>query len=271
MSSEEVPPETVAEEVVEEVLVEETPSSTMIYMVGLLLAVAVGGAAYYFLVLKKKSAKNQAKGDVDEAIATNSVGLDDIKHIASQLNPDSPHMDVLWAVISTPESIAYGLRGYRKKEKIRAERIVEDAEEAKQGKNKPAKNSTEMFALDDGGWAEDDDDDMDEEAKRKAKLEKEAEEQKKKDREQLQKATGKTKILLEGIDDGVIGQQWVESTLTKARVWPPKDLGILNGVKFEYEGKKVSPLDHPGLRRNICMMMGRLNSVVLNSHPELCK
>ena len=76
---------------------------------------------------------------------------------------------------------------------------------------------------------------------------------------------------MEGIDDGVIGQKWVENTLAENGFWPPKDLGILEGAKFNYNGKKVSALEHPGLRRNICMLMGRLNSMLLNTHPELCK
>jgi hypothetical protein len=111
---------------------------------------------------------------------------------------------------------------------------------------------------------------MDEETKRKAALAKAADEQKKKDQEQLNKATGKIKLLLEGIDEGVIGQKWVENILASKEAWPPKDLCFLKDEMFDYKGKKVSALDHPGLRRNICMIMGRINSLMLNTHPELC-
>ena len=111
----------------------------------------------------------------------------------------------------------------------------------------------------------------DEDSKEKAKLAKMADEQKKKEQEQLNKATGTGKILLEGIDDGVIGQKWVENTLAGQGAWPPKDLRFLKDTKFDYNGKMVSAVDHPGLRRNLCMMMGRINSMMLNTHSELCK
>jgi len=258
--SSEVPPEAAAEEALPpliEVSGTALSSSLMIYVVGFVALSVLGGAAYYFLVSKNRKGKKEI--DVDEAMAANSVGLGDISYIASKLHPQSTHMDVLWTVISTPENIAYGLKAEKAKEKLREERIKSDKEEVK----------ANMFDFDDEGWADDDDDDMDEEAKHKAKLEKEAEEQKKRDREQLEKATGKAKILMEGIDDGVIGQKWVENTLAENGFWPPKDLGILEGAKFNYNGKKVSALEHPGLRRNMCMLMGRLNSMLLNTHPEL--
>jgi hypothetical protein len=260
----EVPPEAAeaAEEVFPPVEEADAASSSMIYVVGLLLAAAIGGAAYYFLVIKKQQTKEK-EVVLDEVMATNSVGLKDISYIAAKLHPESSHMDVLWAVISTPESIAFGLRAFNAKEKLRRERIAQNLEDAKKGK-KSTDESASMFDFDDEGWAEDEDDDMDEESRRKAKASKQAEEQAKKDKEQLEKATGKTKVLLEGLDAGVIGQNWVETTLSKKN-------GILEGMKFEYEGKQVSALDHPGLRRNICMIQGRLNSVILNSHPELCK
>jgi hypothetical protein len=66
-----------------------------------------------------------------------------------------------------------------------------------------------------------------------------------------------------------LGQEWVEATLSKAKVWPPEDIGLLKDATFDYKGKQVSAMDHPGLRRNLCMTVGRLNSQMLNSHPEL--
>jgi hypothetical protein len=153
-------------------------------------------------------------------------------------------------------------------EERKEEEKKEEAE--KNASTKKSSSNNNMFELDDDGWA-DEDDDMDEEAKEKAKIAKEAEEQKKKDREQLKAATGKTKIPLEGIDEGVIGQKWVERTLGKIGSWPPQDLRFLKDMTFEYEGKQVSALDHPGLRRNLCHIAGRIGSITLNSHPELCK
>jgi len=255
--------------------VQEMESSALIttYTVlayGVVLLAIVGGAVYYFFgdkLIKKEPKKKAA--DVDHVAATNTVGLEDVTYLAKQLAPESTHLDVLMAVASTPENIAYGLQQYEIKEETRRERIKEDLEESKKKKTsdsgKKATSKDDLFNLDDDGWADDDDDD--ERAKAAAK----AEEEKKKEREELQKAVGKQKIKLEGIDEGVIGQKWVENTLAGNGVWPPKDLGLLNGRKFEYQGKQVSPLDHPGLRRNLCMITGRLNSIMLNSHPELRK
>lgn len=236
---------------------------------GFVLLAIIGAVIYYFLG-EKLLAKKKKKPDIeiDDVAATNTVGLQDVSYLASELHPGSTHIDVLMAVASTPENIAYGTKAYELKEKTRKERIQEDLEEAKKKKNESTATSTSkdpLFNLDDDGWADDDDDDE------RAKAAARAEEEKKKEREQLQKAVGKQKVKLEGIDEGVVGQKWVENTLAKNGVWPPQDLGVLKGKTFSYEGKKVSPLDHPGLRRNICMITGRLNSMLLNSHPELCK
>jgi hypothetical protein len=156
---------------------------------------------------------------------------------------------------------------------LRQERIEQDLSEVKKSKATPKTAKGDMFAFeeDDEGWADDVDDDQDEEMKQKVKLAVEAKLQKKRDRAQLEKATGKSKIKLEGIDKGVIGQKWVEATLQSSKVWPPKDLGLLAGTTYECNGKQVSPLEHLGLRRSICMITGRLNSMLLNTHPELCK
>lgn len=233
----------------------------------LLFVIAAAGYYYYAFVLNKK---RKPTVEIDETMATNTVSLKDINYLASRLGPDSTHMDVLLAVASCPDSIKYGLKHHEAKEKARADRIAQDKKEQSNEKtNSKSFASDKMFDFDDKGWA--DEDDMDDESKRKLELEKKAEEQKKKDLEQLNKATGKAKILLEGIDDGVIGQQWVEDTLSSKGAWPPKDLRFLGGEKFDFNGKIVSALEHPGLRRNICMMMGRINSLMLNTHPELCK
>jgi hypothetical protein len=197
--------------------------------------------------------------------------MKDITYIASKLKPDSTHLDILLAVASSPESILWGTRAHLRKEKLKADRLEEEKKgkaEKKLDSSKKTDSSNNMFELDDDGWA-DEDDDMDEEAKEKAKLAKQAEEEKKKSREELKQASGKTKIALEGIDEGVIGQLWVEKTLGAAGAWPLPDLRFLEDETFEYDGKQVSALDHPGLRRNLCHIAGRINSVSLNSHPEL--
>jgi hypothetical protein len=262
----------------EEIPVEEPPSTeplvakeepemaSMLYIV-LPIVVAVGAVIYFFLYIKG-SKKKKPSVEIDETLATNTVSLEDINYLASKLGPESTHMDVFMAIASCPDSIKHGLRAHEAKEKIREERTAQDKEE-KKSKKLAATTSKNLFALDDDGWANDDDD-VDEETKRKAALAKAADEQKIKDQEQLNKATGKSKLLLEGIDEGVIGQKWVENILASKEAWPPKDLCFLKDEMFDYKGKKVSALDHPGLRRNICMIMGRINSLMLNTHPELC-
>jgi len=251
------------------VVVEEIPEEvkSMPYMaIGILLFVlAAAGYYYYAFVANKKKKPNV---EIDEVMATNTVSLQDVNYLASRLAPDSTHLDVLFAVATCPDCVKYGLKQHEAKEKIRADRIAdEEKEKANDSSKAKSSASNNMFDFDDEGWA--DDDDMDEESKRKVELEKKAEEQKKKDREQLNKATGKTKILLEGIDDGVIGQNWVEDTIASKGAWPPKELRFLGKETFEYNGKNVTALDHPGIRRNLCMMLGRINSMMLNTHPEL--
>jgi hypothetical protein len=260
----------------------------MVYVIlayGAFLLAAFAAAAYYWFVAKRRQRSSAedvgdknlaASADVDEALSTNSIGPQDIKYIASKLNPDSSHMDILLAVASSPESIAFGTRAYLRTQKLRKDRLEEEKreEEEKSRKESRSKNSaggnSHMFDLDEDGWADDDDDeDLDEEAKRKAKLAKETEEQKKKDREQLKQATGKAKIPLEGVDEGVIGQVWVEKILSEIGAWPPPELSFLKEMTFEYEGKRVPALDHPGLRRNLCNIQGRINSMALNNHREL--
>jgi len=260
---------------VADTVVDSSSSSHNFYLVVAVVG-ALAAAAYYFLVLKKQDdgkRKLNKDVDVDDAMATNSVGLKDITYIASKLSPASTHLDILLAVASSPESIAWGTKAYLRREKLKEDRYKkkkkeEEERKKKESSSKKSSSGSNMFDLDDDGWA-DDDDEMDDEAKEKAKLAKEAEEKKQKEREQLKKATGKTKVPLEGLDEGVIGQKWVESSLEKSGAWPPSDLRFLKDETFEFEGKKLSALEHPGLRRNLCHIAGRINSIALNSHPDL--
>lgn len=273
--TQDVPPPIVEEDPILAMDVQDLESKAFItvYMLvayGAVLLAIVGGAVYYFLGDKLFPKEKKKKlPEVDHVAATNTVGLEDVTYLAGLLMPNSTHLDILMAVASTPENVIYGLKAHEAKEEARRERIKEDLEEAKKNKtdssSKGSSTGNDPFNLDDEGWADDDDDDE------KAKAAAKAEEEKKKEREQLQKAVGKQKVKLEGIDEGVIGQNWVENILGNAGVWPPKDLGLLKGKSFEYNGKKVSALDHPGLRRNLCMITGRLHSILLNSHPDLCK
>lgn len=250
----------------------------MIYVYGIILMGVLSAIAYVFyrrFFVPKVEKKRGADTDVDETLATNSVGLEDVTYIASKLTPDSDQLDILLAVASTPESIKWSTKALTYRNKTVQTRLDDDKKAAderkkKSGSKKGGPEST-MFDLDDEGWADEDEDDedLDDEEKKKAKLAKKTLEEKQKFGEELAKATGKTKIPLEGIDEDVIGQEWVEKALTKVGAWPLDDLRFLKDMKFDYNGKQVSALEHPGLVRNLCFIAGRLNSLALNSHPEL--
>ena len=253
----------------EGVEIEADGKNGMLYVIlgyGLVLVGIIAATAYYFF-FKKKETKRGSNSDIDEALATNTVGLADITYIASKLTPESDQLDVLLAIASTPESIAWSTRTLQSREKVIAKRIEQKKEEeaAKKAKGKKPEDD-KIFEFDDDGWA--DEDDEDEETKRKSDLANKVMEEKQK---LEQEATKKTTILLEGMDEGVVGQEWVEKTLEQSGLWPMKDIRFLKDMKFDYKGKKVSALDHPGLRRNLCFVAGRLNSLALNTHPQLCK
>eukprot|EP00536_Pseudo-nitzschia_multiseries_P013975 jgi/Psemu1/327387/estExt_fgenesh1_pg.C_6390002 len=249
----------------------ETSSKVGLYA---LVLVGIVAATAYYLFFNKKEEEKEKRGkavDVDETLATNTVGLEDITYIVSKLTPESDQLDVLLAVASTPESIAWSTKSLAARKKLIEQRLEDDKEEEKK-KMTVAKKSSNNDVMDLGDdWADEDedDDDLDEETKRKAKLAKAALEEKQKFGEELAKATGKVKIPIEGIDDGVLGQSWVEKTLATSGAWSPPDLRFLKDMTFDYEGKKVSAMEHPALRRNLCFISARLNSLALNSHPEL--
>jgi hypothetical protein len=196
---------------------------------------------------------------------SNSVGVADLAYLVEKLHPVSTHMDLLLTVCSTPENIEWSMIALAKVEAARKER-------SNKKKLEKPKNETVNFdsMMDEGGWDEDDDDENEDEQVKETRLKaKKAEAEKQADMARFKQAAGQTVQLMEGIDEGVLGQEWVEETLSKAKVWPPADIGLLKDAKFDYKGKQVSALDHPALRRNLCMTIGRLNSQMLNSHPEL--
>lgn len=220
----------------------------------------------FYLVIQalRKKEKSQAKATID----SNTVSLEDLGYLAHVLSASSTHYELLLAIASTPENIAWAQESLDRTEEIRKQAL----EEKKKEKNESKKASLAFDDLDDQGWDEDDDDEDEDENAKQAKLQaKKAEEEKKRQMEQLKKATGQVRDPLEGIDDGVLGQEWVMKTLAANGKWPPKDLSFLEDMKFDYKGKKVFALDHPGLKRNLCMTVGRINSTLLNTHPELCK
>jgi hypothetical protein len=223
------------------------------------------------------SSKTQEKkaGDGGSLLDTsNSVGVGDLAYLVEKLHPNaSTHMDLLLTVCSTPENIEWSMQALEKVATARQERIEKKKLEKPKNETAAAKAKAAFdfdSLMNEGGWDEDDDDDEEDEHIKEARLKaKQAEAEKQADLARLKQATGQAVQLMEGIDDGVLGQEWVEATLTKAKVWPPADIGVLKDAKFDYKGKQVSAMEHPGLRRNLCMTVGRLNSQMLNSHPEL--
>ena len=212
-------------------------------------------AIIYGVIQMTKAPK--AKSASDAADNTSVAGAD-TKYLMATLGPESTHMDILLAIATTPENINLSQQMIDKIDEMRAELIAK-----RSGKNK--KKAPDAFSLDDDGWAADDDDD---DATKAAKAEEEVKEAAKK---QLAEATGTVDVPMEGLDEGVLGQNWVEQTLAAKGAWPPKDMRFLVTKKFMYKGKLVSAMDHPAVRRNLCFTMGRLNSMVLNTHTELCK
>ena len=222
----------------------------------ILLYLAMFGAIGYIVVTRM----NQKEPEVKATMDSNTVSLDDLGYLGRCLSPSSSHFDVLLALASTPENIMWATENLEKIEQQRADAL----EEKKNAKPEKKKDDMAFDNLDDQGWDEEDD-----EEDENAKMAKKAEQEKQQRLEQVKKASGLVKEPLEGIDDGVIGQKWVLKTLEEKGNWPPKDLSFLNNQKFDYNGKKVSALDHPGLQRNIQMTMGRINSRMLNTHPAL--
>lgn len=214
-----------------------------------------------YIVVKVMTPKKEP--EVKANLDSNTVSLEDLGYLGKVLSPNSTHFDILLAIASTPENILWAVVNLDKIEVLRKEALAEKK------KAKPQKKESMSFDdFDDQGWA-DDDAEEDEGAKEAALAAKRAEEEKARQLEQLKKATGQTKDLLEGIDEGVVGQEWVRKTLEEKGHWPPQDISFLSSQKFDYKGKMVSALDHPGLKRNLQMTMGRINSRMLNTHPEL--
>jgi hypothetical protein len=208
----------------------------------------------------------------------NSLSNDDISFLATSLKPDSTSWDIITACLATPSTVLWSCIDYDRVALTRAIRMERDQKLKSGNQNSKEVDVLEALFNDDSGWdnAEDDDlTDADENAKKRAAAA-QAEAKRQKDLEQLKKASGHGTELLEGIDPDVLGQLWVEKALSKAGVWPPKDFGTLAKRVFEYadllNGKKKESLDalnHPGLRRVLCMAVARFHSMMLNGDSQL--
>jgi hypothetical protein len=208
---------------------------------------------------------NKAEEDAKKASLDNSVAQSDMAYLANHLRPDSTHREVLYYISTCPESVLITQQNLNAAEDLKNARLEY------LNPKKKVEPIVEDFDMDDGGWADDDEEDE------AAKAHKAKQEEKEKLAKEVAAASGQEQmakmVKLEGVDDGVLGQKWVETTLTGLGEWPPR----LEGTKLAHKtfvnksGKSVSALDHPAVRRNLCMTLGRLNALKLNNHPELRK
>lgn len=221
----------------------------------------------------------QTSPQVSKIIDTKTKGKDDKKvnpkvtlnpaadaaYLVNCLRPTSTPLEILYAIATTPDTVSVTSKHVDLAAELREKKLAYLANEEKKESHKSMDD-----LLDDDGWAEEDEDDPAAAAAKKAKEEKE------KEAKQLAKATGKdktdfTKVKLEGVDEGVLGQEWVVTNLTKMGAWPPPTFNetSLASKKFSVDGKVVGPLEHPGVKRALIMTMGRLHAKQLNTHPEL--
>ena len=223
------------------------------------LAMFVGIVVYMFKFVTK------TEEDAKKRQWDNSVSQSDMAYLATHLRPDSTHLDVLFYIATCPESLEITNQTLAKTDEIKAARI-----EFLNPSKKEKKKEEDSFDFNsDEGWADDDD-----EATKAAKAKKE---EKEKLAKQVAEASGKDQIAknikIEGLDDGVLGQAWVERTLEGIGQWPPKfdDSCNVKTMTFSNDKSKsaVSVLENRAARRNLCMTLGRLNALKLNTHPEL--
>ena len=214
-----------------------------------LLAMAVGLALLLFRLSKStdKSSSSTSTSKTTKEI-DNKVHLDpagEARYLANKLRPNSSPLDIIYAAACSPDMLAITQKHLDLREDVVSKKL--------NAMKKEDKNSMEDLLADEDGWAEDEDDAATAAAKKAA-------EQKEKEADQLAAATGKedvTKLKLEGIDDGVLGAEWVKAQCTKLKCWPPP----------QYQGE----ITDPAIERNLLMTMGRLHAKQLNTHPELLK
>jgi hypothetical protein len=224
----------------------------------------------------KNMQNNNKKSNNNNNNNNNNDGAKDVQYLLNNMDPNkSTHLDILLLIATTPENISMTQECMKKEEQIiqKKKELVNGSSSTNAtntsssgDETKESNNSSNSDEFDLGGdWGDDEEDESNEEImankKRQAEKEKLAKE--------VAAASGKTtndmisKIQLECIDEKVLGQKWVERTLTSVGQWPPKgnsDAVVKALVGFE---------DNVAMRRNLCMTMGRLNSHTLNTHPEL--
>ena len=222
------------------------------------------------------SSSNGTKDDKKKKGGSNTgpskkVTLDpeaDAKYILNHLRPNSTPLDILYTIATSPDNITVATKSLELRADVVQRKLDHLAEEKRKADAEVASGHSNVNATldellnDDDAWADDDDEDA--EAVKAARA---AEELKKKQEAELNKATGKTqddvtKVMLEGVDDNVLGMEWVKENLSKMGVWPPPG--------YNNNNTQHSSSD-PAVQRNLIMTMGRLNARQLNNHPDLLK
>ena len=184
------------------------------------------------------------------------VNAEDMQYLSQNLSATSTQLDVLCHIAASPSSIAISKQQLKKYDQLLSEKKKLVAPVS--SKHKTTTESTNDL-LDGSGWADDDD----EEEKNAAKRHEEEQRQREVLLKQASGNDPSKENVFEGLDNGAIGWKWVENVLSSHNVWPPKyDALQQNHVKF---------LEAPAVRRNIALLTGRLNSQILNNHPDLGK
>ncbi|KAL7472003.1 hypothetical protein ACHAXS_012321 [Conticribra weissflogii] len=243
---------------------------TLVVVLGALVILILAALRF----VKKSSSGSSSSAAGAASISKSSSGaaaanapLDpqaDAAYLANCLRPGSSPLDVLYAIASTPDNLTMTQRSLSAAADLRAKKLAHLEKEKRQQSSAAAHANMEDLLAADDGWADDDDDAA-------ALAAKKAREEKQKQAEQLAKATGKAqtdvaKVKLEGVDDGVLGEQWVASRLTDMAAWPPPSL---DSPASPLARLPSDPLSQPALRRNLLMTMGRLHARKLNTHPDL--
>ncbi|KAL7575756.1 hypothetical protein ACA910_003086 [Epithemia clementina (nom. ined.)] len=248
----------------------------LLWLISILLVVlaAFGAYYYFFSFLPQQKLSENAKKDGKSLGPMGPVPLEDFVIMFNRLRPDSTHMDVLLSVLCMNSILERATDEIDKIEELREKRRKQIEQEQKLKKDQLSFDDL----VDAGGWDDENEDEAEGEdgaANEAVKRAKEEEKRKEAELARLRKATGKTLPPMEGLDKGVIGQEWVMRVLGELNAWPPK-LGALGDEKLVYKpakgsrsGQKLKPMDHPAFCRCLCMTMGRLHSHYLNTHSEL--
>lgn len=224
--------------------------TTAVVMVLMYLGMFVGICWYTWKWFNEQTVKAEAKSQ------SMSVAGMDVQHLSMGLSRKSTRIDVLWWIATTPENVVTAKRTIAEIEKIKKER----------------EGDTGGPDLSGGGWANDGDAPEDKARRLREDEERKAIARMTKGKEML--STEK----IEGVDEGVIGIEWVRGVLEKKGAWPPKIPCLTEGSSSYMgalppgpDGRTIDPLASSPVRRNMIMMVARMHSMALNTHPDLQK